>query len=44
MRKIRIWDYEEIEKNPGAWEVRRLAREALRVMGYDLEPPPPLSM
>ena len=39
-----LWTDEALRGGQDWVEVRRLAREALRVMGYDLEPPPPRSM
>jgi len=39
-----LWTDEALRGGQDWVEVRRLAREALRVMGYDLEPPPPRPM
>ena len=36
-----LWTDEALRKRKEWKEVRRLAREALAAMGYDLEPPPP---
>ena len=39
-----LWTDDALRTRPEWVEVRRLAREALEAMGYDLEPPPPRSM
>ena len=44
IRNAALWTDEALRTRPEWVEVRRLAREALRAMDYDLEPPPPLSM
>jgi len=40
----KLWSDEALHKKYEWRAVRRLATEALEVMGYDLEPPPPGSM
>ena len=39
-----LWTNEALLTRPEWLEVRKLAREALKAMGYGLEPPPPRSM
>ena len=42
--KPALWTNEALLTRPEWLEVRKLAREALKAMGYELEPPPPRSM
>jgi hypothetical protein len=43
-RDPKYWTDEALRHGPEWVEIRRLAKEALASMGYDLEPPPPRSM